>query len=122
MKLPGGYHLTRGAKSQIDVKYDEALSGNVKIEVQDVRTDENSSLAFEVEYADAKEGDSIDVTALVYFCQDEDVCLSRRIKFRTKIVGNESEGEKDDDVVRFVYAIPKPEPEMSFAADIPQFN
>jgi len=78
-----------------------------------------NTVQFEVGFENANAGDDVTVNALVYFCQDDDVCLSRNISFRANIVGADASSSSSS-VVNLAYSIPTPEPEMSFV--VPQFE
>ena len=83
--------------------------------------DLGNALRFEVGYANAKAEDEVTVNALVYFCQDDDVCLSRNVSFRAKVVdGGGDSSSSSSSAVDLTYSIPTPEPEISFA--VPQFE
>ncbi|CAL6365962.1 unnamed protein product [Bathycoccus prasinos] len=99
--LPSGYHMTRGARSRI-------------------QTTSSRPDVFEVGYANAKAEDEVTVNALVYFCQDDDVCLSRTVSFRAKVVDEGGDSSSSSSAVDLTYSIPTPEPEISFA--VPQFE
>ena len=45
-----------------------------------------NTVQFEVGFETRTLEDEVTVNALVYFCQDDDVCLSRTVSFRAKVV------------------------------------
>ena len=113
--LPSGYHLTRGARSRI-----QTTSSSENVTITNGEKDlSGNTIQFEVGFENANAGDDVTVNALVYFCQDDDVCLSRNISFRANIVGADASSSSSS-VVNLAYSIPTPEPEMSFV--VPQFE
>ena len=113
--LPSGYHLTRGARSRI-----QTTSSSENVTITNGEKDlSGDTVQFEVGFENANAGDDVTVNALVYFCQDDDVCLSRNISFRANIVGADASSSSSS-VVNLAYSIPTPEPEMSFV--VPQFE
>ena len=116
--LPSGYHVTRGARSRIQT----TSSRPDVVKITNGEKDLGNALRFEVGYANAKAEDEVTVNALVYFCQDDDVCLSRTVSFRAKVVdgGGDSSSSSSSSAVDLTYSIPTPEPEISFA--VPQFE
>ena len=113
--LPSGYHLTRGARSRI-----QTTSSSENVTITNGEKDLlGNTVQFEVGFENASAGDDVTVNALVYFCQDDDVCLSRNISFRANIVGADASSSSSS-VVNLAYSIPTPEPEMSFV--VPQFE
>ena len=113
--LPSGYHLTRGARSRI-----QTTSSRENVTITNGEKDlSGDTVQFEVGFENANAGDDVTVNALVYFCQDDDVCLSRNISFRANIVGTDASSSSSS-VVNLAYSIPTPEPEMSFV--VPQFE
>lgn len=113
--LPSGYHLTRGARSRI-----QTTSSSENVTITNGEKDlSGNTVQFEVGFENASAGDDVTVNALVYFCQDDDVCLSRNISFRANIVGADASSSSSS-VVNLAYSIPTPEPEMSFV--VPQFE
>ena len=113
--LPSGYHLTRGARSRI-----QTTSSSENVTITNGEKDlSGNTVQFEVGFENANAGDDVTVNALVYFCQDDDVCLSRNISFRANIVGTDASSSSSS-VVNLAYSIPTPEPEMSFV--VPQFE
>ena len=113
--LPSGYHLTRGARSRI-----QTTSSSENVTITNGEKDlSGNTVQFEVGFENANAGDDVTVNALVYFCQDDDVCLSRNISFRANIVGADASSSSSS-VVNLAYSIPTPEPEMSFV--VPQFE
>ena len=113
--LPSGYHLTRGARSRI-----QTTSSSENVTITNGEKDlSGNTVQFEVGFENASAGDDVTVNALVYFCQDDDVCLSRNISFRANIVGEDASSSSSS-VVNLAYSIPTPEPEMSFV--VPQFE
>ena len=116
--LPSGYHVTRGARSRIQT----TSSRPDVVKITNGEKDLGNALRFEVGYANAKAEDEVTVNALVYFCQDDDVCLSRNVSFRAKVVdgGGDSSSSSSSSAVDLTYSIPTPEPEISFA--VPQFE
>ena len=113
--LPSGYHLTRGARSRI-----QTTSSSENVTITNGEKDlSGNTVQFEVGFENASAGDDVTVNALVYFCQDDDVCLSRNISFRANIVGTDASSSSSS-VVNLAYSIPTPEPEMSFV--VPQFE
>ena len=113
--LPSGYHLTRGARSRI-----QTTSSSENVTITNGEKDlSGNTVQFEVGFENASAGDDVTVNALVYFCQDDDVCLSRNISFRVNIVGADASSSSSS-VVNLAYSIPTPEPEMSFV--VPQFE
>ena len=113
--LPSGYHVTRGARSRIQT----TSSRPDVVKITNGEKDLGNALRFEVGYANAKAEDEVTVNALVYFCQDDDVCLSRNVSFRAKVVDGGGDSSSSS-VVDLTYSIPTPEPEISFA--VPQFE
>ena len=115
--LPSGYHVTRGARSRIQT----TSSRPDVVKITNGEKDLGNALRFEVGYANAKAEDEVTVNALVYFCQDDDVCLSRNVSFRAKVVdGGGDSSSSSSSAVDLTYSIPTPEPEISFA--VPQFE
>ena len=114
--LPSGYHMTRGARSRIQT----TSSRPDVVKITNGEKDLGNALQFEVGYANAKAEDEVTVNALVYFCQDEDVCLSRTVSFRAKVVDGGGDSSGSSSAVDLTYSIPTPEPEISFA--VPQFE
>ena len=115
--LPSGYHVTRGARSRIQT----TSSRPDVVKITNGEKDLGNALRFEVGYANAKAEDEVTVNALVYFCQDDDVCLSRNVSFRAKVVdGGGDSSFSSSSAVDLTYSIPTPEPEISFA--VPQFE
>jgi hypothetical protein len=115
--LPSGYHVTRGARSRIQT----TSSRPDVVKITNGEKDLGNALRFEVGYANAKAEDEVTVNALVYFCQDDDVCLSRTVSFRAKVVdGGGDSSSSSSSAVDLTYSIPTPEPEISFA--VPQFE
>ena len=116
--LPSGYHVTRGARSRIQT----TSSRPDVVKITNGEKDLGNALRFEVGYANAKAEVEVTVNALVYFCQDDDVCLSRTVSFRAKVVdgGGDSSSSSSSSAVDLTYSIPTPEPEISFA--VPQFE
>ena len=114
--LPSGYHMTRGARSRIQT----TSSRPDVVKITNGEKDLGNALQFEVGYANAKAEDEVTVNALVYFCQDDDVCLSRTVSFRAKVVDGGGDSSSSSSVVDLTYSIPTPEPEISFA--VPQFE
>jgi len=115
--LPSGYHMTRGARSRIQT----TSSRPDVVKITNGEKDLGNALRFEVGYANAKAEDEVTVNALVYFCQDDDVCLSRTVSFRAKVVdGGGDSSSSSSSAVDLTYSIPTPEPEISFA--VPQFE
>ena len=116
--LPSGYHVTRGARSRIQT----TSSRPDVVKITNGEKDLGNALRFEVGYANAKAEDEVTVNALVYFCQDDDVCLSRNVSFRAKVVdgGGDSSSSSSSSAVDLTYSIPTPEPEISFA--VPRFE
>ncbi len=113
--LPSGYHLTRGARSRI-----QTTSSSENVTITNGEKDlSGNTVQFEVGFENASAGDDVTVNALVYFCQDDDVCLSRNISFRANIIGADASSSSSS-VVNLAYSIPTPEPEMSFV--VPQFE
>ena len=114
MILPSGYHKTKGARSRI-----QTTSSSDAVKITNGEKDlAGDSLEFEVHYANASANDEVTVNALVYFCQDDDVCLSRNVSFRAKVL--DGDASSSSSVVDLTYSIPTPEPEMSFV--VPQFE
>ena len=112
--LPSGYHKTKGARSRI-----QTTSSSDAVKITNGEKDlAGDSLEFEVQYANASANDEVTVNALVYFCQDDDVCLSRNVSFRAKVL--DGDASSSSSVVDLTYSIPTPEPEMSFM--VPQFE
>jgi len=112
--LPSGYHKTKGARSRI-----QTTSSSDAVKITNGEKDlAGDSLEFEVQYANASANDEVTVNALVYFCQDDDVCLSRNVSFRAKVL--DGDASSSSSVVDLTYSIPTPEPEMSFV--VPQFE
>ena len=112
--LPNGYHKTKGARSRI-----QTTSSSDAVKITNGEKDlAGDSLEFEVQYANASANDEVTVNALVYFCQDDDVCLSRNVSFRAKVL--DGDASSSSSVVDLTYSIPTPEPEMSFV--VPQFE
>jgi hypothetical protein len=112
--LPSGYHKTKGARSRI-----QTTSSSDAVKITNGEKDlAGDSLEFEVQYANASANDEVTVNALVYFCQDDDVCLSRNVSFRVKVL--DGDASSSSSVVDLTYSIPTPEPEMSFV--VPQFE
>lgn len=112
--LPSGYHKTKGARSRI-----QTTSSSDAVKITNGEKDlAGDSLEFEVQYANASANDEVTVNALVYFCQDDDVCLSRNVSFRAKVL--DGDAASSTSVVDLTYSIPTPEPEMSFV--VPQFE
>ena len=112
--LPSGYHVTRGARSRI-----QTTSSSDAVKITNGEKDlAGDSLEFEVQYANASANDEVTVNALVYFCQDDDVCLSRNVSFRAKVL--DGDASSSSSVVDLTYSIPTPEPEMSLV--VPQFE
>jgi hypothetical protein len=114
--LPSGYHVTRGARSRIQT----TSSRPDVVKITNGEKDLGNALRFEVGYANAKAEDEVTVNALVYFCQDDDVCLSRTVSFRAKVVDGGGDSSGSSSAVDLTYSIPTPEPEISFA--VPQFE
>ena len=114
--LPSGYHMTRGARSRIET----TSSRPDVVKITNGEKDLGNALRFEVGYANAKAEDEVTVNALVYFCQDDDVCLSRTVSFRAKVVDGGGDSSGSSSAVDLTYSIPTPEPEISFA--VPQFE
>ena len=114
--LPSGYHMTRGARSRIQT----TSSRPDVVKITNGEKDLGNALRFEVGYANAKAEDEVTVNALVYFCQDDDVCLSRTVSFRAKVVDGGGDSSGSSSAVDLTYSIPTPEPEISFA--VPQFE
>jgi hypothetical protein len=114
--LPSGYHMTRGARSRIQT----TSSRPDVVKITNGEKDLGNALQFEVGYANAKAEDEVTVNALVYFCQDDDVCLSRTVSFRAKVVDGGGDSSGSSSAVDLTYSIPAPEPEISFA--VPQFE
>ena len=114
--LPSGYHVTRGARSRIQT----TSSRPDVVKITNGEKDLGNALRFEVGYANAKAEDEVTVNALVYFCQDDDVCLSRTVSFRAKVVDGGGDSSSSSSAVDLTYSIPTPEPEISFA--VPQFE
>ena len=114
--LPSGYHMTRGARSRIQT----TSSRPDVVKITNGEKDLGNALQFEVGYANAKAEDEVTVNALVYFCQDDDVCLSRNVSFRAKVVDGGGDSSSSSSAVDLTYSIPTPEPEISFA--VPQFE
>jgi len=114
--LPSGYHMTRGARSRIQT----TSSRPDVVKITNGEKDLGNALQFEVGYANAKAEDEVTVNALVYFCQDDDVCLSRTVSFRAKVVDEGGDSSSSSSAVDLTYSIPTPEPEISFA--VPQFE
>ena len=151
--LPPAYHKTNGARSRIRTTQTTSSSNSSDsssddnhrtIEILNYGGEElRDELEFSVHYENAEVNDSMSVFALVYFCKDDDVCLSRTVEFRYKVVAADSsssssssssgagEGntkvddeEKMNDIdgsTVVLYEIPTPEQEMQSSFVVPDF-
>ena len=102
VRLPEGYHLTRGANSRFEVEPGGgtgALTG----------ADAARGTARVRDLGDAR---AVVVTCTVYFCREEDVCLVQRVRFEVPV----EEGGKE--TVRATFAV-EPEGEGGGA---PEWN